>query len=233
MHLTTLLTLSNWQTWRSMALVILLLPSVASARSPKGVKDAEMALLPKYCPYTQGGKLGSTVDKPSAAVNAWVNAMGPDFWHMHHHCWALIHFNRAQRANLPLSTKRAFLTEARDDFLYIVEVATPTFIHLPEAYVWLGRTTLQLGNIEEGIGAYKSAVELKPDYWPAYYHWATFLKGRDARAQALEVARQGLAASSQAKPLELLYRDLGGDPSLVRRQPQSAADSLPGDGPSK
>lgn len=191
--------------------IAILLSFGVLARTPVGITTQEMAMLPKYCPYTQGFKLSSTYDKPSPAVRRWVSIMGDDFWHMHHHCWALIHFARAHRVGTSRSSKRASLTEARDDFLYVALNGKSEFVLMPEVLTWLGRTTNQLGNTKEAVQAFQRAIELKTNYWPAYFHWASMSLARGSnKAEVLGIVREGLRHSPDSKSLIALYLDLGG-----------------------
>lgn len=205
--------------------------SAVLARMPQDITNDEMALLPAYCPYTQGFKLSSPVHAPSAAVQRWESAMGKGFWHMHHHCWALINFNRASKSGLPESTRKALLIEARDDFLYVIRTASEDFVLLPEVLTWMGRNAIHLRNLTEAEKAFARARELKPDYWPAYFHWALSLQGRGKKAEALELLRSGLYQAPNNKTMLSLYTDLGGKQSDIPepkpKEPTPIVDDKP------
>lgn len=177
----------------------------ASAQNrPEGVTDAEWAMTPPYCPYTMSEK-----GHQQPHIRKWVGVMGDGFFHMHHYCWALVHFHRAERAGLS-STERQFLRRgALGDFKYVVRNTSEDFILLPEIYTWIGRTEILLRDPKNAGEAFAKAWELKPDYWPPYYHWAEYLQSHGKKSTALKVVKSGLQYSPNAKPLRLLLRHLG------------------------
>jgi tetratricopeptide (TPR) repeat protein len=197
----------------------------ANANTPRDLTKAEKAMLPTFCAYTQGGGLGGSYESPSEGAKRWLNVMGPTFWHMHHYCWALTHHARGIRATLNQAAKTEELVLARDDFLYVIRNSPDDFILLPEVLTWMGRNAIQLRNIKEANEAFLRAREIKPDYWPAFFHWALYLSSLERKAEALELLRQGLSHSPESKTLNTLYKDLGGKFKDVK--PQNKSHELP------
>lgn len=191
---------------------MLLSSNLSLAGKPQNVTSAEMALLPPYCPDTMGFGYGDAYHNTSPNANRWVAMMGKDFWHMHHHCWALINIRRAERASVPASEKLRLRKEAIIDFRYVANNARQDFVMLPEIYTWIGRTELLLRNGRAAGEAFSRARMLKPDYAPAYTHLAEFLAGQGNRKEALKLLLDGLDHAPQAKGLLQLYRELGGKP---------------------
>lgn len=180
-------------------------PAAFASNRPDGITDVEWAMLPPYCPYTMGEK-----GHIQPHIAKWVAIMGNGFFHMHHHCWALIDYRRAERAGEPSTTKQFLRQRALGGFKYVVRAAPVDFVLLPEIYTWLGRTEILLGRPKNGGEAFSTAQRLKPDYWPPYYHWAEYLQSHGKKNEAMEVVKSGLKNSPEAKPLLLLFRQLGG-----------------------
>lgn len=186
-----------------------------AAAAPADITEAEMNLLPKYCPYTQTFKNGSPSYAPSPKASYWVAQMGSTFWAMHHYCWAQININRSRRAGVPAHERRQMWESARGDYGYVIENAAPDFILLPEIYTRIGEVELLLNHPEKANKAFAQARQLKPDYWPAYSHWAEFLMKIGRRPEALKVVGSGLQYSPSAKVLLEQFRILGGKSSDI------------------
>lgn len=183
--------------------------------APADITEAEMNLLPKYCPYTQTFKNGSPSYAPSPKARYWVAQMGGTFWAMHHYCWAQINMIRSRKAGVPAHERRQMWESARGDYLYVIENAAPDFILLPEIYTRIGEVELLLSQPDKAKNAFSHARQLKPDYWPAYSHWAEFLMKIGRKPEALKVVASGLQYSPNAKVLLEQFRILGGKPSEI------------------
>jgi hypothetical protein len=191
--------------------VCMLVTSMTSlAGKPGDITSAEMALLPRYCPDTQGFNYGDASYKTSPNADKWVAIMGPGFWHVHHHCWALLKLHRADRSITPAIHKRGLRESAIQDFWYVVHNAPSDFVLLPEIYTWIGRTEVLLDHPKNAGEAFVKAQTTKPDYWPAYSHWAEALMAKGSKADAMKVVKNGLQYSPNAKPLLELFSRLGG-----------------------
>ncbi len=190
--------------------VVLIATSSSASANPENITDAEMALLPRYCPYTQ-----SFSKHGAPEVSRWVNAMGKDFTHMHHYCWGLIHLGRSERATLSSAKRRSDREEAILNFRYVIKTVSADFILLPEVLTRLGRTYLLNHEPTKGEQSFAKARALKLDYWPAYFHWAEYLLSVGQKSEALEIIKSGLQHSPDAKPLNALFSKLGGKPSDI------------------
>lgn len=186
-----------------------------AAAAPADITEAEMNLLPKYCPYTQTFKNGSPSYAPSPKASYWVAQMGGTFWAMHHYCWAQINMIRSRKAGVPAHERRQMWQSARGDYGYVIENAAPDFILLPEIYTRIGEVELLLNHPEKANNAFAQARQLKPDYWPAYSHWAEFLMKIGRIPEALKVVGSGLQYSPSAKVLLEQFRILGGKSSDI------------------
>lgn len=180
-----------------------------SAAKPEDVTESEMKLIPRYCPDTMGFGYGDAYYNTSPRAKYWVSLMGPSFWAMHHYCWAEISMIRSRKARVSESQRRGMWESARSDYLYVRRHASKDFILLPEIYTKIGQVELLLDHPNKADEAFTRARELKPDYWPAYSHWAEFLIQNRHRAEALKVVREGLKNSPGSKTLREQYRILG------------------------
>lgn len=167
------------------------------AAKPLNVTDAEMKLLPQYCPDTQG--FGAGYGSPRAKY--WISLMGEGFWHLHHYCWALISIQRSTRHNIGANERLSLLTSAIGDAMYVVNKTKSDFILLPEIYTRIGQAQLKLKEPNKADETFARVRTLKPDYWPAYSHWAEYLLANDKRKEALGVVNAGLQQAPKSKVL--------------------------------
>lgn len=189
-------------------------PTLASTIREGEIDAAEWRLLPPYCPHTMAFS-GYTPGNRAR----WEPLMGKEnFSHMHHYCWALIRYRRAEKATTPTDQKRYLRTDALDDFYYVLRNTREDFILLPEVLTWTGRTELLLGKIDNADKTFAKARALKPDYWPAYSHWAEYLLQAGKKDDALAIVNAGLQHSPSAKVLHELLRVLGGKPGNPQSQ---------------
>ncbi|EXI73324.1 MAG TPA: tetratricopeptide repeat protein [Candidatus Accumulibacter sp.] len=176
---------------------------------------AELAAAPRYCPYTQSWGRSGTPDAPSAEAKRWVAIMGPTFWHLHHYCWGKMNLQRAMRSTTTEQQKKHLLGTVVGDYWYVVKNGSRDFILLPEIYVGIGEIELRRERPQEANKAFAEARALKPDYWPAYSHWAEFLMRSGQKAEAKQLVRTGLEYNPDAKTLREQYRLLGGNPAEI------------------
>ena len=180
------------------------------AAKPADITESEMKLLPRYCPDTQGFGYGDAYSRTSPRAGYWVSLMGPTFWNMHHYCWAEISMNRSRKARLSPMTRRGLWESARNDYGYVIQNSPPDFILLPEIYTKIGQVEMLLDRPNKADEAFSRARHLKPDYWPAYSHWAEFLIQNRKLTEAMEIVQEGLKNAPQSKVLGEQYHVLGG-----------------------
>lgn len=187
--------------------------TAALALKPADITPEERAMVPAFCADTQGfGKYGDASFNTSPNAHKWVAMMGKGFWHMHHYCWGIVNFHRATRSNFPGQHKYATLKDARGDFYHVVNNTGPDFILLPEIYTWIGRISVAMREYDEAEKAFAKARASKTDYWPPYYHHGELLLRLGKKEEALKLVEDGLRQAPDAKPLQLLHKDLGGKP---------------------
>ena len=118
--------------------------------------------------------------------------------------------NRSQRAGLAKQTRKGLWDAAKGDFFYVINHTPKDFVLLPEIYTRLGETELLLEQPQNAKNSFEMARKLKPDYWPAYSHWAEYLRKNGHREEALAIVKEGLKHSPQSKVLTELFKILGG-----------------------
>lgn len=210
---------------RFVALMLIALP--VWAQKPPGITEGEMALLPDFCQDAQGFKYGDAYYNPSPRAPKWVALMGQTFWAIHHHCWALIRLNRAKAVGLTRLEVQSHLQNAVADFIYVINHANRDFILLPEVYTRMGDAQVKLGLYGAAMQSYQEAREVKPDYWPAYVHWADVLAKIGKHKEALALVEE-IVRISPHDPIVLgHYRRLGGNPEAFVRTLPPPAPSAP------
>ncbi len=197
-----------------------------AAAKPQNITDAEMALIPRYCPDTMGFNYGDAYHNTSPNANKWVGLMGKGFWAVHHYCWALIDLQRASRHNISPQMRQGLLESVVSDCRYVVNNTQPDFILLPEILTRIGEVEIRLSHPDAADQAFSRARELKPDYWPAYSHWVEYLIKIGRRSEALKVVRSGLSFSPNAKVLLEQYRLLGGKRSDIPKPVEKKSQDI-------
>lgn len=211
--------------WRKLLLLLLggLAVSAANAQRPDNVTAGELAMLPVYCPDTQGFNYDYTNKSPKAAY--WVSLMGESFWHFHHHCWALLKIQRGMRPGVSAEQRTGAIKSAMGDFDYVTRNAAPNFIMLPEVYLKMGEAYLLLKNYGMAQESFNQARLRKPDFAPPYLRWADTLEGMGRKKAALEHIEEGLKAAPNSPELRAKYKHLGGTDEKFLSRPMPAADS--------
>ncbi len=209
---------------------LLMVASPWAAGNPKQGTTEEIALLSPFCPYTMSyGRYETTEAK------SWKARLGErSFSSLHHYCWAQVSWQRAFRSGTPARERRHLLETARADNLYVVDFVSKDFVLLPEILSRTGEIELHLGRYPEANKYFAQARSLRPDYWPAYSHWASFLIGAGRTAEAKQLVKTGLEYSPTSRILKDLYRSVGGNPAEVvaksakaEKEVAAAAEELP------
>jgi tetratricopeptide (TPR) repeat protein len=192
-------------------LAMLNMATAVMAEEPANVTREEWALIPAYCPHAQGWSR----DWYGPDSMRWKAKIGPDFSHMHHYCWGQVNMLRAQKSNVSKQERKRLLELVRGDYLYVTKHSARDFVLLPEVYTRIGEVELRLALYNEANKSFAQARALKPDYWPAYSHWAEFLIRSGKRAEAKQVVKSGLDYSPGSRVLREQYRLVGGNPSDI------------------
>jgi hypothetical protein len=161
----------------------------------------EVALLPRYCTYTQLFRDNVPGGKNPDEIQRFALLLGPDFHNLHHYCWGLMFTNRALLLVHNQQTRRHYLGRAISEFDYVIQRASPDFKLLPEILTKKGEHLIRLDRNAEGITELESAIALKLDYWPPYAAISDYYKSIGERAKARKWLEEGLSASPNTQAL--------------------------------
>lgn len=149
----------------------------------------EMARLPEYCPNTWGyhPRWGNTAER-----ERWFVRLGFMMSHMHHHCWGILKFNRANAIGVTPEMRKSLLGSAIKESHYAIDRAPSGFVLLPEILYRVGTFHAALDEWWEAIDYFDRARAAKPDFWPPYLETANLNLRIGRRQQAIEALRAGL-----------------------------------------
>ncbi|HUP08291.1 MAG TPA: tetratricopeptide repeat protein [Caldimonas sp.] len=172
----------------------------------------EVALLPRYCIYTQTFRDRVPGGADPVMIERWYADLGQTFHAMHHYCYGLMKTNRAVLLARDPSVKQFYLADAVTEFDYVIERAPPDFVLLPEMLTKKGENLVLLGKAPLAVLAFEQAIEKKKDYWIAYARLSDYYKETGDLRKARETLERGLAAAPDAKLLERRLAELGTAP---------------------
>jgi len=175
----------------------------------------EVALLPRYCLYTQTFRERVPGANDPAAIESWYSYMGPVFHHMHHYCIGLMKTNRALLLSREAHTRRYYLADAVTEYDYVIDRSPPDFVLLPEIRTNKGRNLVMLEKGPLAVMEFGRAIESKNDYWPPYAYLSDYYKQLGDAKKARELLEQGLSHVPDAKGLQRRLAELG--PNTERR----------------
>lgn len=161
----------------------------------------EVALLPRYCVYTQSFRERVPGGNDQKVIDDWYAQLGQPFHAMHHYCWGLMKTNRALFLARGQQARHFYLSDSLTEFDYVITRVPDDFILLPEILARKGENLILLGKGQVGVFELERAIELKPDYWPPYAYISDFHKRAGDLTKAREILEQGLAHSPDAKGL--------------------------------
>jgi hypothetical protein len=123
-----------------------------------------------------------------------------DFSAFHHYCWALMYLRRASVATTEQDQMHNYQA-AVNNFVYVQRHASPQFPLMPEVNLRKGQALRLLG--EDGAAAkeFTGAIQLKPDYTPAYAALIDLHLDLHDVQGAEHVLEQGLVHAPQSKIL--------------------------------
>jgi tetratricopeptide (TPR) repeat protein len=168
----------------------------------------ELAMLPRYCIHTRTFRSRIPGGNDPAEIKRLAALLGPPFDALHHYCWGLMRTHRALFLARDQQVRIHYLRSAIDDYNYVLVQASPQFPLLPEILTKKGEN---LALLQDATAAteLRRAIEVKPDYWPAYAALSDFYKNLGLVAKSREVLEEGLSAVPNAKPLMTRLSQLG------------------------
>lgn len=173
---------------------------------PYQADPREVALVPRYCIYTQLFRDRVPGGNNAGEVKRWTSLMGPIFHDMHHYCAGLMRVNRALL--LLVGSRKMNLEASITEFDYVINRAPADFVLLPEVLTKKGESLLHLERATEGAAVLLRAIEVKSDYWPPYAALSDYFKKFKNVSMARDWLEKGLAASPDARALKQRLADL-------------------------
>ena len=194
----------------------------------------ELALMPPYCTALYGKNVGL----PDLQDSPLRNTIPVGCPALHHYCdgfKAMIRVdrNRAESGYWLEQAVRAFQSVAqREDW-----ASCPL---RPEAYANWGKALLRQSrrggtSSGEGVMNLMKALELKPDYLPAYYAISDYYMDLGSKKEALSVVEDGLRHMPESPGLLRRFKELGGitPPTPIAVNPKPDVSQASKDAPMK
>ena len=168
----------------------------------------EIAMLPRYCIYTQMFRDKVPGGNDPAMISQWYDYMGPIYHDMHHYCLGLMKANRGQVLARDPEARRFYIGDSITEFEYVIRKAEDSFVLLPEMLTKKGESLVLLGKGPLGALQFERAIEVKNDYWPAYAQLSDYHKAAGDIKKARQVLETGLARVPDAKGLQRRLSEL-------------------------
>jgi tetratricopeptide (TPR) repeat protein len=187
---------------------------------PRDGDPRELAMLPRYCMYTQPYR--ARVPGSPEEVKRWTLVMGPNFNDIHHYCWGLMYTNRAVNLARSERMRTHYLGRSIAEFDYVIQRVPPDFKLLPEILTRKGENLIRLDKGTQGISEFERAIALKPDYWPPYAAISDYYMKIGNLAKARVWLEQGLSVTPDVKALKRRMAEIDGAKVNRTTAPQSA-----------
>jgi tetratricopeptide (TPR) repeat protein len=127
------------------------------------VKDFErkikLKILPEFCAYMQRG---TRAGSPNG--DRYKEYLGEGWRHTHHYCWGLDKMLLAFLNATVENQYRFYLSDAIEEFNYVLKRVSDHFILKPEILSKKGVALSLLGKDNEATHAFLSAIHQKPDF---------------------------------------------------------------------
>ena len=180
-------------------------------REPGDFTEQELRTLPPYCRAQRYIRRTRNLQVPEAEIAKWENALGHDYMHLHHYCWALNSLNRGQRATNEQLRHRYFDNAVRN-MEYVQDAADPAFVLMPEISVKKGFALRLMGQDAAASREFLLAIRLRPDYSPAYAALSDYYKDLGELEEARQVLEDGLTKAPKSTTLKRKLEELETQP---------------------
>lgn len=168
----------------------------------------EVATLPAFCIYTQEFRDKVPGGSDQDQIKHWYAVMGEPFHAMHHYCWGLMKTHRALVLARTRQAREFYLNDAIGEFDYVLDHSTPSFLLFPEILARKGQNLIRLGKGPLAILQLERAIEIKPDYWPAYAYLSDYHKDSGDYDQAKALVQAALIHAPEVKGLHMRLAEL-------------------------
>ena len=195
-------------------------PHALAQWTDKGAEPHEVAQLPKYC-------FSRMMRNSNEDWKYWTAVMGPMYEHIHHYCRGMVLTNRAKNPQLSKIKREAELQYSIGEFDYVIRLAPRTFVLLPEILSKKAENLFKINQPAPATSAALVAIEVKPDYWPAYAAMSDGYKRMGDVKNARQWLEKGLAAAPDSKALSKRLSELGGGSGKAETARPAAAAAKP------
>src|SRR5258706_5958392 len=173
----------------------------------------EVALLPRYCIYTQSFRDAVPGGNDPPAIKAWYDRLGRTFHDMHHWCYALMKTNRAVLLARDSHARSFYLHDSITEIDYVIRGAPHDFVLLPEMITKKAENLLLLDRAPQAVSEFERAIQLNGDYWPPYAYLSDYYKQLGQRKKARELLETALSRVPDAKGLQRRLAEVDSGPS--------------------
>lgn len=149
--------------------------------------------------------------------------MAKDASSLHHYCWAEVlryRYYRETKAGVRRSLARA-ITGGYKFVIDHPEYLPKNWPYMAKMYVDYGKGLLLEKKPGEAVVAFKTAINLDPEYVLAYSALADVLVQDGQKSKAMESIVEGLKYRPESKPLRRRYEELGGKPPYPEPYPEA------------
>lgn len=155
--------------------------------------DRDFSMLPEYC----SARYNRTRE---SITELWKKRIGKDWVHVHHYCSAL---NSMNHANLAMEKNKTndLLKHALSGFDYLLDNGSNKFPLLPELHTKKGDIYRRLGNTNESIKEYETAISIYPKYAKAYSGLSDLYKKQGNKQESINILKKGLKQKPDSKLL--------------------------------
>ncbi len=169
--------------------------------------------LPEWCKYTM--ELPSSAEEKGAYGDPrgapWVKEFGKHrFMHLHHYCRGLDHLYEGARVVNDEERRDFLFREAATECTYVLDRTDDSFVLKPEIYYKKGMALMAHGKPVEAVENFTAALQIRPNYEPAYVSLSQFFERAGDRAEARRLIEEGLRWVPQSTQLTARLAELGG-----------------------
>ena len=210
-------------------LIALLLHAPSFAVQGFTVTRAELAVMPPYCTAHYGNLVGL----PEAITSPLRNAVPQGCPSSHHYCDGLKSRLRFDKHNGESgywlgNSIAEFESVLQGDFWKNCPLQAEAYVNLGRSY--LSQSKQQNAPSFKAAASFMKALEVKPDYLPAYYALGDYYVRLGDKKKALNMVEEGLRYAPNSVGLLRRFKELGGTtppiPHHVTAKPMEQQDSL-------
>lgn len=188
------------------AFFLLLLPASEVTAQRSRYSRAELETLPRSCLAQRFivGELDRNAVSP-VEREQWERRMGKSYLHYHHYCWGLLDMRRFASDQ---AQQRLHLKNALNNFSYVIRNSLRDFPMLPEVYLRRGMVQRLMENDSDAARSFREAIDVKPDYTPAYAALVDLFLDLDDLEGARGILDAGLARAPESRILKAKQLEL-------------------------